>query len=107
MSAAKHTPGPWFSDEEHVIRQVTPGQKFQHPIMVANGWIEGAWVGDDGNEESRANARLIAAAPELLEALLEMLPRFVALRELARIDEQSALTIKARAAIEKATGSAQ
>jgi len=60
---AQHTPGPWFvqSDDEHVVRS--------HP----NG---GDWIADAGSgrphkyEENSANARLIAAAPELLKACL-------------------------------------
>ena len=41
------------------------------PIPLATAWVEDAWHGADGTDESRANARLIAAAPELFEALEE------------------------------------
>lgn len=67
--STKHTPGPWIADDEHVVRVATPrnsGTSYCEPIKVATGWIEGAWHGTDSDEESRANARLIAAAPELL-----------------------------------------
>ena len=52
----KHTPGPW-----HVINEWNvSGPEYE----VANGSI---MVRDD--DESAANARLIAAAPDLLKAL--------------------------------------
>jgi len=36
---------------------------------MASAWKEDAWCGESGDAESRANARLIAAAPDLLAAL--------------------------------------
>lgn len=57
----KHTPGVW-----EVTGRAGKG------VMVAT---EGAWIavvyGPNVTTESEANARLIAAAPELLEALKE------------------------------------
>jgi hypothetical protein len=41
------------------------GEKLGH-IKLISPWIEGAW---DGDPEAIANARLIAAAPEMLAAL--------------------------------------
>ena len=64
MSTAAHTPGPWFvngpydSPCDYFIRTYHDEEHFD--IACAN-------VDETGN--SRANARLIAAAPELLEAL--------------------------------------
>ena len=60
MSQAKHTPGPW--------RVVKDWDVSGHAYTVANG---AASVLDD--DESSANARLIAASPELLAALKETL----------------------------------
>lgn len=63
-----HTPGPWLTTEstEHWGRvNVTIQAAF-----TAND-IATAWQGN--TETNRANARLIAAAPELLEALEEVL----------------------------------
>ena len=60
MTQTKHTPAPW-----HV------GGKDEQIIYGEDGWaIADAKVyhGKDGHN-SRANARLIAAAPELLAAL--------------------------------------
>lgn len=69
---SKHTPGPWFSDEEGIVRTTLPFPhypKYFKPVPVASAWREGAWVGEDGTDESRANGQLMAAAPELLEVL--------------------------------------
>jgi hypothetical protein len=55
-----------------------------------------ATVNDIGPQDNGANARLIAAAPELLEALRSMLDD----------DEHTEACFKARAAIAKATGAA-
>ena len=65
MSAAKHTPKPWTRHE------------VQHRIVAthARGYrVTVAWMADPHDdaipaEERDANARLIAAAPALLEAL--------------------------------------
>lgn len=57
--AAQHTPGPWRPCEETMVR-----------VVVADN---GRWIADCDFEgppsESDANARLIAAAPDLLAAL--------------------------------------
>jgi hypothetical protein len=64
QTEAKHTPGPW-----HVNTQ--PTYEGGHTIASASGLVvvnsvKGYGRTDDQNE---ANARLIAAAPELLTAL--------------------------------------
>jgi len=57
-----HTPGPWKFDKWN-------DEKLEALILMdcdhPDGWRFGAWM-DTRNE---ANARLIAAAPEMLEAL--------------------------------------
>jgi len=62
MTQAKHTPGPW-----HVgVRQA------EQIVYDENGWaVANATVhhGESNIPESKANARLIAAAPDLLAAL--------------------------------------
>lgn len=61
----KHTPGPWKWD----------GQLSLFKIECSGGHIidsapyEGSWLSRYKPAEDEANARLIAAAPELLEAL--------------------------------------
>ena len=60
----KHTPGPWTLTEHS--GKYTP----RHIIRSKNAAIiEFASFGSVGIEQREANARLIAAAPELLEAL--------------------------------------
>src|SRR5688572_12981630 len=69
-----HTPGPWMV-ASHPVNGRLP------IVSQANGRSVGAvsWLGDmpegfKGHEdECMANARLIAAAPELLDALIDIL----------------------------------
>lgn len=53
-----HTPGPWTTDGDRVGRIVPKDNKF----------FSVAAVGGFDHEELKANARLIAAAPQLLQA---------------------------------------
>lgn len=100
----KHTPGPWRT------RELSGND---HRGM---GWVEDA----NGNdiacfgakelwlEENRANARLIAAAPELLVALEIILPLargFVAVQPLGGANRRD--IEQAAATIAKATGNAR
>lgn len=63
---SEHTKGPWHIDPNSNTVYVAPG--FDKRIADVRGW---GWLGDkpNGAEEQDANARLIAAAPDLLEAL--------------------------------------
>ncbi|RWO20708.1 hypothetical protein [Mesorhizobium sp.] len=71
-SETKHTPGPWAIDPTYLSEVQTPDDK-----TIASCWhahAEGRTVSITGVlecslEESAANARLIAAAPDLLAAL--------------------------------------
>lgn len=60
--SATHTPGPW---------EIMPGNTYRHPYHVeGGGWTVATIVANqhrDGDDD--ANARLIAAAPDLLNAL--------------------------------------
>lgn len=100
MSGAKHTPGPWATDEaDHTepYQDITirAGRR-----SICRVWIDDAPVHDYNNEQ-RVNARLIAAAPELLEALKRLTTAIDHATELHRF---STLWDDARAAIAKATG---
>lgn len=55
METAKHTPGPWRYHDGRIIAGYRPDQ---HEIVFAMS-----------SENEIADARLIAAAPDLLEAL--------------------------------------
>lgn len=67
MSAAKHTPGPWVLQDDGSIASADAG-------MICNpAYAEDFPCLDDEergpfDDECQANARLIVAAPELLEA---------------------------------------
>jgi hypothetical protein len=81
-----HTKGPWKAEEFDVVRATGP--KEDRTIAF------GALFGSESADEAKANARLIAAAPELLEALKYLL-------ELGGDDDRR---IAAEAAIAKAEG---
>ena len=105
MSAAQHTPGPWKVEKELSSRLAE--------------WLITMDAGDRGRGiaiaetvpatgRELANARLIASAPELLEALKHCEDVFMRY-EISRVDGEE-ITDKAlqtiRAAIAKATGGA-
>lgn len=78
MSNSKHTPGPWL--------------RMGRSIGDGAGEIATVWERLDGR--AIANARLMAAAPELLGALIAMLDAY----------ELPSVRASARAAIAKALG---
>lgn len=89
----KHTPGPWEIDSE----QPSTVKKFTHGNRLSIATVHGGY----GEKTRRtANARLIAAAPELLEAL-ESFPGF-----LAETSEGDPWLEKMRYVIAKARGEA-
>lgn len=57
---ASYTPGPWH---EHSHRQIGPDEGIVAEVWSAIGW------GDAAIQQADANVRLIAAAPELHQAL--------------------------------------
>jgi hypothetical protein len=84
----QHTPGPWTYEAEET--------GFAGAIVAKTGWIC-----DFDTDPSPANARLIAAAPDLLEALIEC--EYIISHCLFGCDAEN-ITAKARAAIAKTTG---
>lgn len=93
MSGATHTPGPWAS-----------GRPYTHTNNQAGLRITGAdgFVVVTGFCQSDEDLRLIAAAPELLDALIDFVE--VAYRDLNGLAAIQPELKKARAAIAKATG---
>lgn len=95
--SAKHTPGPWLTDRNNVHT----GQIATVHHCIGNDWIEiwtDKWAETGlGEGEQEANARLIAAAPDLLAALQSVLANSLDSQGLADAHKQ------ARAAIAKAT----
>lgn len=65
MAQEKHTPGPWVTDAECGNESVLGPDGF----MVADCAIFSMRKGAPTEERNRANARLIAAAPELYREL--------------------------------------
>lgn len=86
MEQFKHTQGPWL--------------QMGSSVGVAHGEIASVWEIDG---RSFSNARLIAAAPELLEALQELADLVEMYRE-GEYKMDSFTTQPAYAAIAKATG---
>lgn len=68
-----HTPGPWIMDERSESLKGSNGQR----VVV---WSCGLSFGNR-TPETEANAKLIAAAPELLAALQELLATSVTYSE--------------------------
>ncbi len=94
MNTPEHTPGPWQVNE-----------RFDGHVMTSDGLAVADCCLDYSSidfDEQKINARLIAAAPELLEALKEISEVFdVSWREGST---QRRLGDLARTAIAKATG---
>lgn len=96
----KHTPGPW---------RYEAGRDGRPPYVIRR--TEGGFVvvGMTADRQE-ADARLIAAAPELLEALQKLLDLQVAKKELEYLDKgigtktPNAAWLEARAAVAKARG---
>lgn len=99
MTQFKGTPGPWRVSEKRGdlidIRHENnePGAMSLNlaQVVARQSWLK----------EAEANARLIAAAPELLEALREVIG---SLGVMVVDPDNCPEIIKARAAINKATG---
>lgn len=97
-----HTPGPWqfYADVPSTDPNwhiVTNASRMR---VLANVHIE------PGNEMDLANARLIAAAPELLTALMSMVSGATANEMFISSNGENPRLKQARAAIAKATGAA-
>ena len=96
----KHTRGPWKFSDDSAYFKTNPFSVYVqglgvHKTTVANIPFRKTIPED----EARANARLIAAAPELLDALMTF-PQSIAWTDQELWDWSA----KALAAIEKATG---
>jgi len=101
----KHTPGPWKAHlnvptariEGHIIKV---DDDVECPI--ASLWVGG---GTEGKPRQKANATLIAAAPDMLEALEELMGAITLEEDLFRCDDlDRADYCRATAAIAKAKG---
>lgn len=110
MSSVKHTPSEWLiagCDEKTFVYALNDQGYNRFSANVQMGHV--APMERTPLAELEANARLIAAAPDLLNELINLSVRFKAAAIQAGTDEEFAeLAIAgALAAIAKATGSAQ
>jgi len=94
MSETKWTKGPWG---------IASFSKADKEISITDGFDGFCWVDYDDvdHEEMEANAHLIAASPDLYEALVKMLVRFVPVGQSDKAVEELA-----QAALRKARGEA-
>lgn len=91
MSNAKHTPGPWELYKHRGYFGIRRVGADPHEADIIDRFMDAAVV------ETEANAKLIAAAPDLAEALKEFLEKFGPYE-----DWSGAVFEKARAALAKA-----
>ena len=95
MTAAQHTPGPWRIDRQEISASIYgPDNE-----LVVAGEFDGWGCPFGCRDEGLSNARLIAAAPELLEAL-----EFAYGHNLYLLGAEHPIVIKVSAAITKARG---
>lgn len=97
---SKHTPGPWCQDKWGSL-QTADGRD-----VLLRGVTTLGSGSDERIAEAEANTRLISAAPELLEALRELLSVYEGTVRSAhcQVEADNETVDMARAAIAKATG---
>ena len=100
MPKFKGTPGPWATDGEYINDH---GNLLYCHIGVPGGGrlADAASNCMASNEQCRANAKLIAAAPELLESLTNLVD--LAKLGAAQLGKYHAALAHAEAVIDKAT----
>lgn len=77
MSERSYTPGPWVIPSANVFRVIALRDGLPHRVIVKDtaeelcwyGHQQIGWLDERDSKESAANARLIAAAPEMFELL--------------------------------------
>lgn len=107
-----HTPGPWVlidadSETPHIVAE--QGKKWNNPTVCTfyddvtpeDSVTIGAWY--EQHDNFKANARLIAAAPDLLAVLLELQE---SAQYWSEYDVPLGIVDRINAAIAKATGAA-
>lgn len=115
MSETKHTPGPWRVEEGTTLiwgdcnQDDTSSYGMGYPIAECRLTPSGSWAkGPKTYGEAEANAHLISAAPDLLEALESLIIKYVRLVNSGDAGfwnpEDDKEVIAARAAIAKVEG---
>lgn len=77
MNEFKGTPGPWLIDNGRAIGPKSTEDDQSYRMIIPVGWVEF----DPEVEVQVANQRIMAAAPELLDALQDMLSGWKYIRE--------------------------
>lgn len=93
---SKHTPGPWYWDSDPI--KGDPLGRVRYRVVATGKTITQCYY-SSSDEKSEHDARLISAAPDLLEAVR----RLLAVGSVSS-DVQAEVAKQARAAIAKATG---
>jgi hypothetical protein len=96
--SAEHTPGPWSISRAHPSA-IVGGKIYQFTNGSGQRQVAMACVMDEDNGSMEANARLIAAAPDLLDAARAALDDLI-----SDGHEHYRVAEVLRAAIAKATG---
>lgn len=108
MTTSQHTPGPWrvIIDDDGNPLSGRPGvfasDELDCGIVHWDGFVQEYWRSARGDKEIHANARLIAAAPELLAALEAVLDSsgargtYHALRYADAVEAAEAAALKAK-----------
>jgi hypothetical protein len=99
MNKTKHTNGPWEAVRNTAFWEIVPVNAGQDGVPFHVGDVCASAPGEPDSGLQEANARLIAAAPDLLEALRGLLD--VYLNDQGYLPE---VEQKARSAISRATG---
>lgn len=68
MKEFKGNPGPWFGDDSRAIGPKSTEDDQSYGMVIPAGWVEF----DPEIEVQVANQNIMAAAPELLEALRDL-----------------------------------
>lgn len=106
MSEFKGTPGPWVADKtSRAVGPISRNDDQSYGILMPVAWVEF----DTEVEIQASNQNLIAAAPELLEALKELISGYEDREKSGMFDMlvHGDLIEKANVAINKALGEKQ
>ena len=106
MSGVKYTPGPWHWDDGDPLDNLMPRLVSESGEVVCDFGDCTQYYPTEGTPPDEFNARLIAAAPELLAALQQLLPHYRKAVKLYDPNTDDPFTVAARIAIAKATGGA-
>ena len=111
--STQHTQGPWAiqRQEGHPYIVADQGKSWKNPLVCSlyedvtpsDSVTIGPWL--EANENAEANARLIAAAPDLLAALQNIVAQYDTVHGVGDMEMQPAIDFAHRA-IAKATGAA-